>query len=119
MKKRRSLPIIVYLLLLALACSLIISLFGGLEEDIPYSEVKKLFQNEQVKSFTISENVIYLTLHNPYKGEKELSADIADTEAFLREMQPLLDEQFEKEILLSYDFNREEKQTFYDLICPC
>ena len=118
MKKRRSVPIFLYLILLALACSVIIGLFGGVGDDIPYSEVVKLFKEEHVKSFVISENRISLTLHNPYNGETVLTADIADTEAFRAEMKPLLEEQLEKGILESYDFNGEKTQTFYDLIFP-
>ena len=118
MKQRRRVPIIIYLILLALACSVIIGLFGGMGEDIPYSEVVKLFKDEHVKSFVISENRISMTLHFPYKGEKEVTADIADTEAFRAEMKSLLEEQLEKGILESYDFNGEKNQTFYDLILP-
>ncbi len=118
MKKRRSVPIFIYLILLALACSLIIGLFGGMGDDITYSEVVKLFKTEQVKSFVVSENRISLTLRNPYKGETSLSADIADADAFRAEMKPLLDEQLENGILESYDFNGEKTQTFYDLILP-
>ena len=43
-----------------------------------YSQVVDLFQTEQVKSFVVEDNIITLQLHNPYNGEKEVEADLAD-----------------------------------------
>ncbi len=118
MKKRNSVPIIVYLVILALLCWLAFSLFAPVGNDLAYSEVVKLFETEQVKSFVVAEDTIYLELKNPYKGETNLTTGLADVELFRQEMGTLLQEQYAAGILESYDFVAEREQTYYDMILP-
>ncbi len=118
MKKNRVFTIIIYVAVLVLAFSWMLGLFGGNGEDLSYSQVVKLFNNEQVKSFVVKENTIYLTLHSEYKGQKALTAPIADPEAFRSEMWEVLKMQSESGVLESYDFVPEEKQSPYAYILP-
>ena len=50
MKKRRFIPIIVYLVILAAVFSWAGDLFGESANQIPYSRVVQLFRNEQVRA---------------------------------------------------------------------
>lgn len=118
MKKNRVFTIIIYVAALVLAFSWMLGLFGGKGEDLSYSQVIKLFNNEQVKSFVVKEDTIYLTLHSEYKGETALTAPIADPEAFRAEMWELLKAQSQSGVLESYDFVPEEKQSPYAYIIP-
>ena len=118
MKKRNSFSIILYLGILALVCWLLISLFTGVGNDVPYSEVVKLFENEQVQSFVVNEDVIYLTLREPYKGKNSITTGLGDEDRFRQEMLPLIQEQHAAGVLESYDFVSEDQLTYYDMILP-
>ena len=118
MKKRRGMSVVFYLLGLILLFSWVISIFGSGSEDVTYSQMVQLFQEEQVKSFTVEQKRIYLNLHNPYRGDTSLTCNLADPEGFHRDMQALFQEQTEKGILVSYDFVPESEFSPYDLILP-
>ena len=103
MKKSKFLTIIIYIGVLILAFSWMMRLFGGSGGDLSYSQVVKLFQDQQVKSFVIRDDTIYLKLHAEYKGKTSLSAPMADPEGFVSEMWQLLQEQTQAGTLESYD----------------
>ncbi len=118
MKKRTSLSIILYIALLVLACSLILGLFSSGSEEIRYSEVVELIRNEQVKSFRVQGNTIYLQLHTAYEGETKLQATIGSAESFRLEMNALILAQHEAGILESYSYTAEKQPSYYSLILP-
>ena len=118
MKKGRVFTIIIYIVVLVLAFSWMLGLFDGNGEDLTYSQVKKFFADENVRSFVVEENTIYLTLHSEYRGKTALTAPMADPSGFRAEMQDLLQKQLESGVLESYDFVPEEKQSPYAYIIP-
>ncbi len=118
MKNRRTLNLIIYLVGMALIMSWALGLFDGNSHDITYSRVVQMFHDEQVKSFTVSNDRIYLSLHAPFEGEKEISTDLADVESFRAEMSELLNEQLRTGVLESYDFYPDMKTTPYDYVFP-
>ena len=118
MKKRKILPVMLYIVVLILILSWIGGLFGSGTDSLSYSEIVTLFRNQQVKSFVVQEQNIYLELHNPYNGKTKLVCDLADAEGFHQQMQPLLQEQTESGVLESYDFLPETGFSPYDLILP-
>ncbi len=118
MKKRTSFSIILYIALLVLAFSLILGLFGSSREEIDYSEVVTLFRQEQVKSFQIQGNTIYLELHAAYAGETKLQADVGSMEDFRREMGELITQQNQAGILESYSYTAAKQPSYYGLILP-
>ena len=118
MKKRRQLPVIFYILLLATIFSLVAGYIGRANQGPAYSEVVGLFEAEQVKSFSVSDGTITLQLRNPYKGETELTASLSDSDAFRREMWELIQSQHRAGIIEYYHFAPEKGITFYDLILP-
>ena len=60
MKKRNLFTFLPYLAILIFVFWLIFTLFGGHGNEIAYSEVIKLIQNEQVKSFVVEDGQIHL-----------------------------------------------------------
>ena len=118
MKQRKSFPIFIYLVGLAMLLSWGMRLFGNNTSDIPYSQVVELFRQEQVKSFTVQDNAIVLNLHTPYDGETRLVTNLADSESFRAEMHDLLIEQTDKGILQGYDFVPEASISPYDFVMP-
>lgn len=119
MKKRvRIFPIIIYALLVFALLSLLLNLFHVGRDDLSYSQIVDLFQNKQVKSFTVSDNSIRMQLHTPYDGKTELDVSLADTESFRRELWDTIVSQSEDGTLESYDFQPESKLSPYDFIFP-
>ena len=99
MRNRRVLPLIVYIVLLVVIFSWSNNLFGGSLNQMPYSQVLRLFQLEQVKAFEVEDKVITMELHTPIDGEDVVSATLADPEGFYAEMHDLLVAQQESGIL--------------------
>ena len=117
MKNRKSLILIVYVVILVLAFTWMLRIFGG-NTGLTYSQVVSMFRQEQVRSFTVEEDTIYLELHTPVNGKTELTGTVADAESFRREMWDTIQEQSEAGILESYDFAAEKSLSPYDFILP-
>ncbi len=118
MKKSNSFKLILYIGILALIFSLVLGIFGNFNDGLAYSEVVELFYQGQVESFYVSGGTIYLELKAPYNGQSEVEANMADVDAFRREMGELIRRQHEEGVLKSYDFAAEKQFSFYDMILP-
>ena len=118
MNNRRSFPLIIYLVILAIAFTWISGLFSPNSNTVPYSQVVSLFQEEQVKSFTVQGDLLTLRLHQPLNGESTLTTNLADPEGFRADMKELFRQQSEAGILQSYDFVAVEESSPYDLVLP-
>ena len=93
-----------YALVLVILLALIFSLTNSGKADVPtYSEVIDLFRNQQVESFELSGNELYLYLREPFEGETELVKVIADLDKFDRDLGELILEQKAAGILTEYD----------------
>ena len=118
MKNRRIIPMIVYLVLLIAVFSWASGLFTQSQDQIPYSDVLKLFQNQQVKSFVVDDNVITMELYEPYAGQTTVTATLADTDRFRSELDDLFVEQANSGVLESFHFRAGKSPSAYDLILP-
>ncbi len=119
MKNRTSfLSVILYIGVLALIFSLVMGVFGDMDDGLSYSQVVELFEKQQVKSFVVQEGTIYLQLHEPVNGKTQLEASIGSTDAFRREMWETLQAQAKAGVLESFSFEAERQFSFYDLILP-
>ena len=118
MKKRSLITLILYIGVLALLFSWVSGVFGGGTDSLSYSQLVQLFQDEQVRNFTVDGQMIYLELYNPYNGESELVTELADPETFRLEMQDIFRQQSESGVLESYHFVPQEGFSAFDLILP-
>ncbi len=118
MKKGRIITLVIYIAVLVLAFSWMLGLFDINGDDLSYSQVITLFEKEQVRSFVVEENRIYLVLHDPVEGKNALSAPLADPEGFRQDMWELLQSQTKKGVLESYDFVPEKETSPYAYILP-
>ena len=118
MKKPINLTPILYVVVLVLLFSLVIGIFSGNTDNVPYSQIVQLFKNEQVKSFIVDENTISMELHTAYNGKKVLTAELADPNGFRQEMWALLQTQTESGVLESYDFLPVSQPSPYAYILP-
>ena len=118
MKKRSIFGVIIYVLILGVILSWVLGLFNLNTNDISYSGIVELFEKEQVKSFTVQDQQIYLELHEPYNGKTTLTATMADAESFRREMWSTFQAQSQSGVLQSYDFMPEEQPGPFDYVLP-
>ena len=115
MKNRRIPFLIIYVVVLALIFSWMLGIFGNDGDGLTYSQVVAMFRQEQVRSFTVEGDTIYLQLQG---SEDILAGTVADAESFRREMWDTIQTQSESGVLESYDFVAEEKLSPYDFIVP-
>ena len=118
MKNRKLFSLIIYLVILALIFSWVLRLFDPTVGGLTDSQVMELFQNEQVRSFTVQDRVMTLYLHQPYGGQTTVSAAIADPDGFRVQMWDTLQAQTESGVLESYRFIPEDRVTPSDFILP-
>ncbi len=119
MKKQRSIfSIFIYMAAIFALISLLMGVFGGIDDSVPYSQVVKLLEDGHVTSFTVEGNLIELTLNAPYKGETEIVAELADPDLFRQEMHDVILQQTENGTLQSYHFTSAPESTPFDLILP-
>ena len=115
MKNRRPSFLILYVVILLLLFSWMLGIFGDKGNGLTYSQVVAMFDQEQVRSFTVEGDTIYLQLQN---SEDTLVGTVADAESFRREMWETIQSQSEAGILESYNFVAEEALSPYDFIVP-
>jgi len=118
LKKRSLFSPILFAGILLLVLLWAMGLFGLGKNDLSYSEIVKLFQNEQVKSFVVQDQQIELELHEPYEGETSLVCDLADPDRFREELGALLQSQSQSGVLESYDFIPEKGFSPWDYVWP-
>ena len=118
MRKRSLFSVILYVGVLALVLSLILGVFNFGKDDLTYSQIVKLFREEQVKSFVVEDQTITLELHGKYDGKSKLTCKLADPDSFRQEMTATIQAQSQSGILESYDFLPQEGFSPFDLILP-
>ena len=118
MKNRRILSPVVYLLLLMVVFSWAGELFGENVDQLPYSSVVQLFQEEKVKAFEVKDSIITMELHGSINGESIVRARLAYPELFLTEMNDLLEQQKASGVLEYYQLSPAEPFSPYELILP-
>jgi len=118
LKKRRPFSVILYLAILALAFSLIFGIFGDGTDNVPYSEIIRLLETGQVKSFVVEGDKIALTLHTAYDGKGELICTLWDAQGFHEDVQDILALQTASGQLQYYHFEPEAPWSAYELILP-
>jgi len=118
LKNRKTIPLIIYLVILAVAFSWISSVFAPTKNAIPYSQVVSMFENEQVRSFLVQGDTLTMYLNTPYDGDTTVVTKLADPDGFRLEMKDLLRQQTESGVLQSYDFVTVEDDSPYDIVLP-
>ena len=118
MRQRKTLPLIIYLAVLALAFSWVTNLFSTSGNTVPYSDVLHLFQTEQVKSFLVEGDQLRMELYTPYGDSTSVSTTLADPNGFRDDMNQLFQDQYDRGILTSYDFIAGEGASYFDLVLP-
>ena len=103
-------------LLVVLLVLLVYYLFNNMRsgKDITYGELRQLFEQEQVQSFTIDNDRLSATL----KDESVVSCDLYSVELFYQDMNDLVTEQKEAGIIKSYDYPTGRNSNWLQLLLP-
>ena len=118
MKKTRIIPLLIYAALLFLIFSWASNGFGLNRDKLSHTEIVELFEEENVKSFTIQGNLIELKLHGTYDGESTLLCTLGDPDYFRAQTEALVASQLESGVLEEYNFLPEDKVTPMDYVAP-
>ena len=118
MKNRKSSPFLIYIIVMFLIMSWVSGFFGDGTDDLTYSEVVSLFQNEQVKSFEVQDDIIAMELHSPYNGKTSLTVSIGNADRFREELGEIYTNQSIRGIVESYHFHPDTEDSPYDYILP-
>lgn len=94
--------IVVIIILLA---TIFILLQKNEKEDLQYSEIRRLFEQENVEYFSIEDDTLVLTLREPVNGSYSASYQIYSVSIFYEDLHELIDEQYEKGIIEDYDYS--------------
>ncbi len=113
-KKRPNLSF--YLLIFA-ACLACYMAFSAPEAQEPsYAEVVTLFEQEKVKSFTISDTTLVLTLHG--EEETKVKKDLYDFDLFYDDLHELVEQQSAAGIIVDYDYGADHSVNYFELLLP-
>ena len=84
-----------------------------------YAEVKALFEQEQVKSFTVADTTLTLTLREPdAAGRTTLTKELYDFDLFYEDMNELVVAQKEAGVLEDYDYHASHSPNYVTLLLP-
>ena len=115
MRKPRITSLIFYVLIMVLLFSSISTLLGGGKlETVTYAEARTLFEEEQVASFQLKDDVLTLTLQD----ESQVQCQLGSFDAFYNDLHELIDAQQEAGILTAYDYLPDSKPTLLQELLP-
>ena len=104
-KQPRYLFIILYALVLLAVFAAVTRLTKTEQvQTLSYSTVVKLFEDEQVKSFVIKDNVITMELNAPYEGKEVVRAELVDFGVFYSDLNDTVREQYKRGVIESYNY---------------
>ena len=118
MKKTINLTPILYIVMLVVIFSIVMGYFVNQTDELPESQLVQLFENKQVKSFVMDEDIIELKLREACKGKLELKVEVPDPDAFREEMYPLWRAQLADGTLESYQIFPVQEASPYSYILP-
>ena len=93
-------------------CYLFNNMGGG--KDVTYGELRQLFEQEQVQSFTIDNNRLTATLSD----ESVVSCDLYSVELFYQDMNDLVTAQKEAGIITGYDYPTGRNTNWLQMLLP-
>ena len=121
-KKIKLSTIILYALFVVIVFYAVSSLLGdGKKKDLEYSQVKQLFYDEQVKSFTTKDGVLTMQLHSPYEGKSELKYELPSFAVFYDDLNELIEKQYNQGkdgVIEQYDYLPDTQTSWFVAMLP-
>ena len=109
----------VFLALIIMACASWLWQAETRSPQLDYSQVRQLFIQEKVESFTIDTGSnLTLTLREERDGAKTLRYRLYDFQLFFDDLNGLVQEQYAKGVLTHYDYPPPETTNWLELLLP-
>ena len=109
--------ILLLLLIVALCCSYLWQ-SSQQQDKLNYSQVRQLFQQEKVESFTISDHTLTMDLREAVNGSKTATYDLYDFDLFYDDLNPLVQQQYARGIIKSYDYHASHSSGWTRTVLP-
>ena len=111
--------LIPYLLILLL----LVGVYGfvsnrSAEPEPSYATVRALFEQEKVRSFTITDNTLRLTLRGEVDGKTELTKDLFSFSLFYNDLGGLIEQQHADGIIEDYDISADHSVNYVAMLAP-
>ena len=104
-KKKKPFDIGFYILIVIVVLAVIFMLMsGGEKETMRYSDMRHLFEQEKVESFTVEGTTLTMYLREPYEGSMLAVCELYSFGVFYEDMAELIDGQYADGTLLYYDY---------------
>ena len=101
---------------------LLVGVFGYLnkepEPEPSYAEIKALFEQEKVKSFTISDTTLKMELREEVDGKTTVTKDLYDFDLFYDDLNELVEKQKAEGILEDYDYGADHSPNYLTTFLP-
>lgn len=118
-KNRGNIAFLIFILVILAVAFWVMSMPTAGDRTYEYSDLWELFETEQVKSFTLSDNVLTLQLHQPdAEGKTELTYRIASFSVFYEDFNDMVVAQHEAGILEQYDYPAVAGTPWWLMIVP-
>ncbi|MBQ7929504.1 MAG: AAA family ATPase, partial [Clostridia bacterium] len=91
---------------------------AGSTTPISYSEAVTLFEEAQVASFTVKDDILTMELHEAYEGETTIRCELGSTEYFREDLGDLIAAQKAEGILKEYDYQPDSETPWLLEILP-
>lgn len=88
------------------------------EPEISYAEVVQLFEQEKVKSFTVEDTKLTLTLREAIDGKTQIQKDLYDFDLFYDDLNELVQQQKADGILEDYNYSADHSTNYFAIALP-
>ncbi len=106
MKKDRKRDIGFYVLILVVLVAVIFLLLSNNpQEGMRYSEVRRLFEEEKVKSFAVDGDTLVMSFREPYEGRYTASHQLYNFGVFYEDLHELIDQQWHDGVITDYNYD--------------
>ena len=102
--RKRDIGFYVVLAILILSVIFFLTSQNSSVQKLKYSDVRKLFQEEKVDSFTIEDNVLKLYLKEELNCSKNATHELLSVSIFYEDLGQLITDQMQSGVLTEYDY---------------
>ena len=88
-------------------------------EQPSYAEVKELFMQQKVRSFTVADTELTLVLRDPETGgSRTVTKDLYDFDLFYEDLNGLIEQQYAGGIIEDYDYHANHSPNYIGMMLP-
>ena len=107
-----------YLLVLLIIVGVYSFMTRPTEQEPSYAEVRELFEQEKVKSFTVTDTTLRLKLREAVDGQTEIKKDLFSFSLFYDDLGELIEQQKADGIIEDYDISADHSINYVAMFAP-